>query len=430
MSTYNLSRRSLFAGAGALGATALLGGCATSTPSGSGGAAQQGGAVTLQSDLSSPLAEKAMQSLVAAYAKQSKYTVKLNTVAATTYQPLLPTYLTSANPPDIYTWYAGSDADHYAARSLLLDVSDVWKTMGGYQPALKTLSTDAAGKQIFVPTDYYWWGVFYRKSQFAKWGLSEPKTWSDFLHLCSVVKSKGVTPIGLGAGTGTAWVASAWFDYLDIRLNGADFHRALLQGKQSFTDPKVVSVFNTWKQVLPYFDPNGTAVSWQEASNQLLQGQVGMLLTGTFFADAVPKGSLGDLDFFKFPVIDPSVADAEEAPTDGLFASSRTHNSAAVLDFMTWMATPEAQNLWTQTSSGTVIPANPKAASPQTPLVEKGKAMLAAADQLTQFFNRDSTDALQNTANTALINFIQKPSQLTSILSTWQSQAKQVWKTA
>ena len=427
MSNYTLSRRRLFAGAGALGAAAVLGGCATSTPSG--GSAQQGGAVTLQSDLSSPLAEKAMQALVAAYSKQSKYTVQLNTVAATTYQPLLPTYLTSANPPDIYTWYAGSDADHYAQRGLLLDVSDVWKTMGNYQPALKTLSTDAAGKQIFVPTDYYWWGVFYRKSLFKKWGLSEPKTWSDFLKVCATIKSKHVIPIGLGAGTGTAWVASAWFDYFDIRLNGADFHRELLQGKQSFTDPKVVNVFNTWKQVLPYFDPNGTAVSWQEASNQLLQGQVGMLLTGTFFADAVPKGSLDDLDFFKFPVIDPAVPDAEEAPTDGLFASSRTHNAAAVLDFMTWMATPAAQNLWTQTSSGTVIPANPQAASPQTPLVEKGKAMLAAADQLTQFFNRDSTDALQNTANTALINFIQKPGQLSSILSTWQSQAEQVWKT-
>jgi len=428
MSDYTLSRRGVLAGAGALGAAAALGGCATATTTG--GSAQQGGAVTLQSDLSSPLAEKAMQSLVAAYSKQSKYTVKLNTVAATTYQPLLPTYLTSANPPDIYTWYAGSDADHYASRGLLLDVSEVWKSMAGYQAALKSLSTDTSGKQIFVPTDYYWWGVFYRKSQFAKWGLSEPKTWSDFLNACATIKTKGVIPIGLGAGSGTAWVASAWFDYFDIRLNGADFHRELLQGKHSFTDPKVVDVFTTWKQVLPYFDPNGTAVTWQDASNQLLQGQTGMLLTGTFFADAVPKGSIDDLDFFQFPVIDPSVPDAEEAPTDGLFASSKTHNAAAVLDFMTWMATPAAQNLWTQTSSGTVIPANPQATAPTTPLVQKGKAMLAAADQLTQFFNRDSTDALQNTANTALIDFIQNPGRLTSILATWQSQAEQVWKSA
>ena len=427
MASYNISRRSLFAGAGALGAAAVLGGCATSTASG--GSAQHGGAIVLQSDLSSPLAEQAMVALVAAYNKQSKYTVKLNTVAATTYQPLLPTYLTSANPPDIYTWYAGNDTDHYAAQGLLLDVSEVWKTMGNYPAALNSLSTDAAGKKVIVPTDFYWWGVFYRKSLFAKWGLSEPKTWSDFLKLCAAIKSKGVIPIALGAQGQDAWVATAWFDYFDIRLNGADFHRSLLAGKHSFTDPRVVDIFTTWKQVLPYFDPNGTAVSWQDATNQLIQGKFGMMLTGTFFADAVPKGSLDDLDFFKFPVIDPSVPDVEEGPTDGLIASSRTHNAPAVLDFMTWMATPTAQNLWTQTSSGAVIPANPKAATPNTPLVEKGKAQLAAAPQLTQFFNRDSTDALQNTANTALINFVQKPGQLSSILSTWQSQAEQVWKT-
>jgi multiple sugar transport system substrate-binding protein len=432
VSRIETSRRGFLAGVGALGAATALGGCATATVGSSGSAQQGGGAVTLQSDLSSPLAEKAMQALIAAYSKQSKYAVKLNTVAATTYQPLLPTYLTSANPPDIYTWYAGSDANHYAARNLLLDVSDVWQgsSMADYPAALKTLSTDGSGKQIFVPTDYYWWGVFYRKSQFAKWGLSEPTTWAEFLHVCETVKAKGAIPIGLGAGTGTAWVASAWFDYLNIRLNGAQYHRALLAGQHKFTDPQVVDVFNAWKQVLPYFDPNGTAVTWQEASNQLIQGQSAMLLTGTFFADAVPKGSLDDLDFFKFPVIDSKVPDAEEAPTDGLFASSRTHNAAAVRDFMTWMTTPTAQNLWTATSSGTVIPANPQATSPSTALVQKGKAMLAGAAELTQFFNRDSTDALQNTANTALVDFIQNPGRLTSILTTWQSQAEAAWKSS
>ncbi|WP_194892810.1 ABC transporter substrate-binding protein [Catenulispora pinisilvae] len=428
MSSYSLSRRNLLQGVGAVGAAAALGGCATATKSSAG--TQTGGAVTLQSDLSSPLAEKAMQALVAAYGKQSKHSLKLNTIAATTYQPLLPTYLTSANPPDIYTWYAGNDADHYSKRGLLLDVSSVWNTMGNYPPAFKALSTDASGKQIFVPTSYYWWGVFYRKSKFAEWGLSEPKTWSDFLTLCQTIKSKGVTPIGLGAGTGNAWVASAWFDYLNIRINGAQYHQALLQGQHAFTDPQVGKVFDTWKQALPYFDPNGTAVTWQAASNQLIQGQTGMLLTGAFFADAAPKGSLDDLDFFKFPVIDASVPDAEEAPTDGLFASAKTGNSAAVLDFMTWMAKPDAQNMWTQTSSGTVIPANPQAATPTSPLAKKGQTMLAGASALTQFFNRDSSDALQNTANTALTNFLQNPGKLSSILSTWQTQAEQVWKTA
>jgi hypothetical protein len=124
--------------------------------------------------------------------------------------------------------------------------------MGDYSAALKTLSSDQNGRQIFVPTDYYWWGMFYRKSNFARW--------DEFVTLCQALKAKGVAPIGMGAGGDTAWVASAWFDYLDIRLNGARYHRDLLAGKHSFTDPQVRDIFARWGTILPYFDPQSTAI--------------------------------------------------------------------------------------------------------------------------------------------------------------------------
>jgi len=69
--------------------------------------------------------------------------------------------------------------------------------------------------------------------------VSEPTTWAEFLQACETIKSKGVTPIGLGADNSTPWVASGWFDYLNIRVNGATYHRELLAGKHSFADPQV-----------------------------------------------------------------------------------------------------------------------------------------------------------------------------------------------
>ncbi|HEX4724176.1 MAG TPA: hypothetical protein VH333_16790 [Pseudonocardiaceae bacterium] len=42
-----------------------------------------------------------------------------------------------------------------ANKGLLLDLSEVWHTMGDYSPALRSLSSDTKGRQIFVPTDYY-----------------------------------------------------------------------------------------------------------------------------------------------------------------------------------------------------------------------------------------------------------------------------------
>jgi len=425
VSDFDPSRRRLLglglAGVGALGAGALLSACASSAGT------TTGGAITLQSNLSSPQAKAGMDKLVAEFNKLGKGTASLNTIASEIYRTQLPTYLSSANPPDVYTWYAGSVANAYAKKNLLLDVSDVWQGLGDYPQSMRTLSTDDTGKQIFVPMNNYWWGFFYRKSNFAKWGVQPPKTWAEFIAVCQTLQSKGIPPIGIGLGD-TPWVASAWFDYLNIRVNGAPFHRELLAGKQRFDDPKVKAVFAKWREVLPYFDPKGKAYPFQEATTALLGGKSGMFLIGTFFADAAPKDALDDLDFFQFPIIDPAVPVAEEAPTDGFFASAKTANPAATKALLTYLASAQAQETYIANSSGIILPANPKAKAKDSPLVAKGKAMLAGAAELTQFFNRDSSDALQPTADTALTRFIDKPDQIDAILAEWQTSAEKVFK--
>jgi multiple sugar transport system substrate-binding protein len=431
MNTSPTSRRHFLAGAGAIGAVgaaSLMSGCVASGSSG-GSSSQSKGTVSLQSNLSSPQAKTAMQDMVAAFDKRGGAKASLNTVASETFRTQLPTYLTSANPPDLLTWYPGSVADTYAKKGLLLDVGDLWAEpeLSGYSDALKKLCTDSQGKKVFVPASYYWWGVFYKKSNFAKWGVREPTTWEEFLALCRTLKSKGVAPIGLGAGADTAWVASAWFDYLDIRINGAQYHRDLLAGKHSFDDPQIHKVFDRWAEVLPYFDPNGTALSFQDATTAMLNDRTGMMLIGTFFADAAPKDQLGDLDFFRFPVIDPKMPLVEEGPTDGYFASARTHHQAEVKELMSYLATVEAQEIYLKGSSGTSIPTNPKAKDSGTPLVKKGRAMIESAADVTQFFNRDSSDALQPTADTALTKFFAKPHQINSILTAWQRDAQKIW---
>ncbi|MBP0456762.1 ABC transporter substrate-binding protein [Streptomyces montanisoli] len=422
------SRRTFLAGAGAVTATALLSGCVTSG-SGSGKGQSAKGPVTLQSNLSSPQAKSAMEKLVAAYGKKGGPGAKLNTVASETFRTQLPTYLTSANPPDVLTWYPGSVADTYAKQGLLLDISDIWSgpDLSTYSDAQKKLCTDSRGKKVFVPTDYYWWGVFYRKSHFKKWGVTEPKTWDEFLTVCETIKGHKVASIGLGAGNGTTWVASSWFDYLDIRINGAQYHRDLLAGKHRFDDPQVHKVFDRWSEALPYFDPNGTALAFQDATTALLQGRTGMMLIGTFFADAAPKDALDDIDFFRFPIIDPKVPAAEEGPTDGYFASAHTPHAGEVKNFMSYLATVEAQEIYLKGSSGTSIPVNPKAKDSGTPLVKKGRALIENAADVTQFFNRDSSDALQPSADTALTHFLSKPKDIASILTTWQRDAQKIW---
>jgi multiple sugar transport system substrate-binding protein len=419
-----LSRRGFLAGVGGLGVAGLLGACATgSDDSSSGGASSS--TLTLQSSLSDADPKAALTKVVEGYTKNK---TTLNTIAIETFRAQLPTYLNSGNPPDVMTWYAGSVARDYASKGFLLDVSDLWTGSGacaGFSPALKDLST-AGGKQIFVPTSYYWWGLFYRKSAFQEWGVQVPTTWDQFIQVCKTIKSKGVSPITMGTGS-TPWVASGWFDYLNLRINGAQFHRDLLAGKHSFDGPEVKAVMDHYKQLIEFIDPKGRSYSWQDAVTPLASKKAGMYLVGAFITSAVPSDVTGDLDFFRVPIIDPSVPVAEEAPTDGFFASAKSKNPQGAKDLLSYLASPDAQQQFITLAKSSNLPTSTKVdTSGFSPLVQKGIQMLNDTKEITQFFNRDSSDELQTTADTALTKFLDQPGDVNKILSDWQASAKKV----
>ncbi|GIF71236.1 ABC transporter substrate-binding protein [Asanoa siamensis] len=416
------SRRGFLAGIGGIGAASLLGACATGSDSAGGAAATT---LTLQSSLSDPDPKAALTKVVEGYGKTP---VTLNTIAIETFRAQLPTYLNSGNPPDVLTWYAGSVARDYASKGFLLDVSDLWTGSGacaGFSPALKELST-ADGKQIFVPTNYYWWGVFYRKSAFQEWGVQVPTTWDEFIAVCKTIKSKGVAPISMGTGS-TPWVASGWFDYLNLRINGAEFHRELLAGKHPFDGPQVKTVMDHYRQLVEYIDPKGRSYSWQDAVTPLTSKKAGMYLIGAFITSGVPSDAVDDLDFFRVPIIDPSVPVAEEAPTDGYFASAKSKNPEGAKELLSYLASAPAQQQFIQLAKSSNLPTSQQVDTTTfAPLVQKGIKLLNESKAITQFFNRDSSDELQTTADTALTKFLDKPGDVNAILAEWQASAKKV----
>jgi multiple sugar transport system substrate-binding protein len=113
--------------------------------------------------------------------------------------------------------------------------------MGPFLPAV----TDG-GKQYMMPTNFTTWGFFYNKESFERVGISPPKTWDKLLAAAAKLKAANVIPFTIG--TRDLWANDLWFDYLDLRLNGLDFHMALIDGKESYTDDRVKKVFATWQQ--------------------------------------------------------------------------------------------------------------------------------------------------------------------------------------
>jgi multiple sugar transport system substrate-binding protein len=408
----------------AVAASLVLAGCATAGSAGTSAASTKDapGPLVLQSRFTG--AEKSgLQAVIKAFDKLGEGKVQLNSLPTTTFDTQLPSYLTSKNPPDVYTWYAGQATRDFANQGLLLNLSDVWKkSLTNYSSALKTLSSTSSGEQVFVPSDYYWWGVYYSKKEFKKLGITPPKTWSAFLADSAKIKAQGVTPITMGLSD-NSWLAAAWFDYLDLRINGAKYHLDLLAGKHSYDSAPVKKVFAAFKQVLPYLSPSILGTSYNQSVSDLSTGKAAMYLNGAFLETAVPASERSDLGFFQFPVVDASVPMSEEAPTDGFMVSAKTTRPALAKRFLEFAAGAKGQSLLLNGEDGISLAVNPSATQTMDALSNQGKKMLQSASQVTQFFNRDAGDAQQTPANTALTQFIAQPQNLDAILAAWQASA-------
>lgn len=425
---FELTRRQLLAGGMTLGAASLLAACVGTTPGGGGGGGGAStGVVTLQNSIQDADPKAALEALVKAYPGGD---VTMNSVATEQFRAQLTNYLRSGDAPEVLSWYAGSVARSYAEEGLLLDVSPLWEGDGacaGYSDALRGLSSGADGKQIFVPTNYYWWSVFYKKSSFEKWGVEPPTSWDEFHALCENLRGQGINPLTNGLAS-TPWMASGWFDYLNLRVNGAQYHRELLAGEHAFNDPEVVAVMEEYKRLIPYFDKNMVSYSAQEAATPMAQDKSAMYLVGAFVTSYFPEDQQDDLDFFSVPVINESVPTAEEAPTDGFFAAAKSDNHQGALDLLNYLASAESQQKFIEQSGSANLPTSPDVdTSAFSPLVQKGIELLSSTEEITQFFNRDSSDALQATADTALTKFLAEPDSMKSILDEWQTAAEGVF---
>ncbi|MEJ3653651.1 ABC transporter substrate-binding protein [Actinomycetes bacterium KLBMP 9759] len=426
MSPTGMSRRRFLVGAASIGAVPLLASC---VGSGSDAGTPAGGAttLTLQSSIQDTGPKAALEEVVAGYTAQQ---TTLNSVATEQFRAQLSTYLSSSTPPDVLAWYAGSVANSYAQQGLLLDVSDLWAPGGAcanFSPALRALSTSGDGKAIFVPTNYYWWSIFYKKSAFAQWGVAPPTTWDGFIALCDQLKARGIHPLTNGIGS-TAWMTSGWFDYLNLRINGATYHRELLAGRHSFEDKQVTDVLDQYRRLIPYFHPNQTSWDAQQAVTPMVNNEAAMYLVGAFCTQYFPKDQQDDLDFFSVPTINPGVPTAEEAPTDGFFAAAGSKNPQGAKDLLAYLASPKAQQTFIEKSGSSNLPTSPEVDTTSfSPLVQKGIALLNDTQEITQFFNRDSSDALQATADAALTKFLANPSDIPAAQREWQAAAKQVF---
>ena len=372
-------------------------------------------------DTSNPAPRATMEAMIGRFAElHPDLDIETTIIDREAYKTQIRNFLT-ADAPDVATWYAANRMRPYVSAGLFEDVSDLWQEP---EIAENLASTKGAmtidGKQWGVPYTYYQWGVYYREDLFNELGLEEPATWEEEKANCAKIVASGRACYTIG--TKYLWTAGGWFDYLNLRTNGYDFHMALTQGEVEWTDDRVRAVFAKWRELIDMgaFIANHQTYSWQEALPFIVNGEAAAYLMGNFSVAPMREAGLTDdkLDFYQFVEITPGIAKAEDAPTDTFHIPANAKNKEAAREFLRYVVSAENQTIINNGQNLGQLPVNAKSAIDDDEFLRQGFEMLSrnSLGGVAQFFDRDAPAEMAKVAMEGFQEFMVFPDNLDDIL--------------
>ncbi len=387
------------------------------------------GTIVINTDTSDPAPKAAFEAAIAGFKTEyPDIEVTWNIFDHEGYKTSIRNFLT-AEAPDLAAWYAGNRMAPFVNAGLFDDVSDVWAEFGLEESlASSAASMTIDGKKWGMPYTYYQWGIYYRQDIFEKLGIAKPNNWEELIAASAKLKENGVTPFAIG--TKALWPTGGWFDYLDLRVNGYEFHMDLTAGKIPYTDPRVVAVFDKWSELVKpgYFIENHAAYDWQEAVPFFVKGEAAMYLMGNFAVDLFKSGGLSEdqLGFMQFPEITPGLPKAEDAPTDTLHIPAKAKNKEDARKFLAYIARPDVQ---TQMNAALgQLPVNRNATRPDDKYLSLGFDTLSSAYALAQFYDRDAPAEMAKAGMEGFQEFMVKPDDRERILTRLEKIRGRVYK--
>ncbi|WP_373504910.1 ABC transporter substrate-binding protein [Aestuariivirga sp.] len=385
------------------------------------------GELVINSDQSDPAPKKAMEDLIMDFeAKNPDIKVKWNNFDHEGYKSAIRNFLT-ADAPDVAAWYAGNRMAPFVKAGLFEPVDDVWES-NGFNDQLKSAAASMTidGKKWGVPYTYYQWGIYYNKEAYKKAGAEVPKNWAEFVANCEKFKAAGIDC--LTTGTKALWPGAGIFDYMNLRVNGYEFHMDLANGKVPWTDPRVKATFAEWAKIVPYITANHAAIDWQDAAALLSQGKAANYVMGNFAVATFKDGGMTNdtLGFMVFPEITPGVPRAEEAPTDTFHIPSGAKNKEDAKKFLAYLGSAEAQTKMNATLGQ--LPTNNTSTVGDDPFIKAGFEMLSSAYALAQFFDRDAPADMAKAGMEGFQEFMVKPEKVDAILERLEKVRQKVYK--
>jgi raffinose/stachyose/melibiose transport system substrate-binding protein len=249
----------------------------------------------------------------------------------------LPSQLTSSNATPVQLWITKGAFAPLNGQSFL----------SNYTPSALTADT-YQGKTYGLVSGEYQEGVFYNKAIFARYHLSVPTTFSQFLTVCQTLKQHGVQPVYTALGNvGPVYLQFIYYEAMtDLwypKAPGGNLATALMNGSVKWTDPAWVQAMGEEKQIAKYLEPNYTGVPWTTMQGgDFAQGKAAMELDGSWdlpsIQQANPKLQAG---YFPLPFSNTAADNQAYAQNDLTFyVLNHAQNKTAAMKWLSFFSQP------------------------------------------------------------------------------------------
>jgi len=230
----------------------------------------------------------ALQALIDLYTKENPNVEVVNATvtggSGVNAKAVLKTRMLGGEPPDSFQVHAGQELiGTWVEADRMEDLSFLFEEQG-----LMDVFPDGLVK--LIGTDKGIWSmpvnihrsnvVWYVPGNLKKWGVKAPATWDEFFAIAPKLKEQGVVPLALAQN----WTANHLWESVALAAMGADNWDALWSGKLAFDSPEGVSAWELFGKVLEYTNEDASSLSWQQATDMVVDGRAAFNIMGDWAA--------------------------------------------------------------------------------------------------------------------------------------------------
>jgi alpha-glucoside transport system substrate-binding protein len=369
--------------------------------------------------------------------------VKIDYTGTRDLNAVLTTRVQGGNPPDLAGLPGPGQMAQFAQQGKLIDLSTVldmstynnqytktWTDLGTANGILAGIFIKASVKGL----------IWYDPKVWQQNNYQIPATWDDMMNLSKQIADAGNTPwcVALESGAASGWPGTDWLEDIVLRQSGADTYQQWYQGKIKWTSPEIKQAWQTWGQIVA--DPKmvfGGAnkmltTNFGNVGDPLFTNPPGCYLVHqasfitSFFQQNTPNiQPVQDFDFFGFPPFDTSKPQSTEMAGDLFGMFNDTPQARALIKYL---VTPEAQAIWVQ-RGGAISPNKDVPLSMYPDPLSKKAAQILTGSQVAVFDASDQMpEAMNNAFWQAILNYVQDPTSLDSVLQNLDSVQADAYK--